>query len=146
VRSLAIIATAAVIGPPVGSIVVLLLTVVAIGVREGSVFAEILTFGSAFREYIFMSYLVGLLPALCFGALFSISAVALGRNSLLAATAASLLASLASPVMIGHIARNGLRIASVREFAATVLLFAIAPSLVAAIVCWCITRPLHRRS
>jgi hypothetical protein len=146
VRSLAIIATATVIGPPVGSIVVLLLMRVTIGVvREGTVLAEILQFESAFKEFILMGYFVGLLPALCFGVLFSISAFAFGRNSLLAAIAVSLLASLASPVMMGHIYKYGVPIAWAAELKPA-LLFGVAPAVVAAIVCWCITRRFHRSS
>jgi hypothetical protein len=141
-RALAIVMTAATIGPPVGGAVVLLLTLATIDVRDGTVFAEILKFGPRFGEYIIQSYVIGLLPAFCFGILLCVSAFLFRWNSFRTAILISLLASMASPLMISEIAWNGLRIDLSRQL----VMFVVVPAVVAAAVCWCLTRPLHRGS
>jgi len=141
---LAIIAVAILIGPLAGGIVVLLGLLITVPVHKGTVLAGILAFGPEFGDFFLASYLFGVMPALCFGVLFCISAFRFGWNSLWAAIVVSLAASTTSPLALGQLWWwKGGRIDAkeVMFFVEMVLL----PAVVAAIVCWALTQPLHRQ-
>ncbi len=141
-RSLGIVATAILLGPPIGGIVVVAPIIAGLWYGGGLAATPRLATGGVvafFLPFVVGSYLLGLLPALSFGILLCISAFWFRRNSVWAAGIIALAVAIAFPFLIWSTTQRP----SLAETLETSLI-TIPAAFIAGVACWLLTKPLHR--